>query len=52
MTIRQVLDPNGFDSTSAFEIKKVSIRGLDGTAQEYTVLVGRADIPEQLQDVV
>lgn len=40
MTIRQVLDPNGFDSTSAFEIKKVSIRGLDGTAQEYTVLVG------------
>ena len=40
MTIRQVLDPTGFDSTSAFEIKKVSIMGLDGTAQEYTVLVG------------
>ena len=40
MTVRQILDPNGFDSTSAFEVQKVSVTGLDGTAQEYTVYVG------------
>lgn len=40
MTVRQILDPNGFDSTSAFDVQKVSVTGMDGTAQEYTVYVG------------
>jgi len=37
MTLSAILDPNKFDSTSAFQTKTMSITGLDGTAQTYTV---------------
>lgn len=40
MTIKTILDPNGFDSTAAFTKKTIAVTGLDGTAQNYTVYVG------------
>ena len=38
-TLSKIVDPNGFDVTSSFAVKTVSITGLDGTAQDYTVYV-------------
>ena len=38
-TLSKIVDPNGFDVTSSFAKKTVSVTGLDGTAQSYTVYV-------------
>lgn len=38
-TLSKIVDPNGFDITTSFATKTVSITGLDGTAQDYTVYV-------------
>lgn len=37
--LSKIVDPNGFDVTSSFAVKTLSITGLDGTAQTYTVYV-------------
>lgn len=38
-TISKILDPNSFDVTSSFAQQSLSITGLDGTPQTYTVYV-------------
>ena len=38
-TLSKIVDPNGFDITTSLAVKTVSIPGLDGTAQDYTVYV-------------
>lgn len=45
MTLSKILDPNGFDSTSAFAKQTLAITGLDGTPQNYTVYV--SDVTSQ-----
>lgn len=38
-TLSKILDPNSFDVTASFVVQSLSITGLDGTAQTYTVYV-------------
>ena len=37
--LKSILDPNKFENVNGFELKKVQVTGLDGTAQEYNVYV-------------
>lgn len=44
-TLSKIIDPNGFDVTASFNVQSLSITGLDGTAQTYTIYI--SDITTQ-----